>query len=515
MKKSYFASILASLMSAAAFAQDAPTIIKKPAPGTTVNLYRSTTGYIQQMYGSVPTSSKGDWQRVVFCDNGDVYLENPVNSFYTKAWLKGSRAEGDTIRFELPQAVYSEYNFFEGYDDYGYVSRLKKTADGNSFELNEASQTLDYVWRNDSLVMVGESDDIIGITLSNGKWNGYGEATYVGRHIDNSGVKPSDNAAVYDGLMLYMDTEEKSQLYPVKYAIDGDDVYLGDLSANLKGYWIKGEKNGNEVTFPATSFVGIDTVSVAYAYASSAVMGTGVDEMGGEYAKPCFSGTPLVFAYDPVENTLSSKGIMMVHKSADSDISTNIYDTYRYPLVSPWNKTVEAPLPPIFTAYQPFFYGYGGIEFKLSYYSQTGNYLEPSNLYYNFYIDGKKQTFSPAYYQYLDEDMTDVPYAYYDQYDFYKLDDNDRRLYFYDEPQEKIGIEALYIDGDTRLSSGITEYYINGETGLGSMSADGKRVEKVEYTDLSGRRVSRPGKGLYVRTVTYSDGSKASSKVVK
>jgi len=42
-----------------------------------------------------------------------------------------------------------------------------------------------------------------------------------------------------------------------------------------------------------------------------------------------------------------------------------------------------------------------------------------------------------------------------------------------------------------------------------------KQIERVEYRDLSGRVVSRPAKGIFVRTITYSDGSRATRKVVK
>lgn len=79
--------------------------------------------------------------------------------------------------------------------------------------------------------------------------------------MDNNTMVPPASATVNDGLMLYMDMEGQSQLYPVRYALDGSDVYLGDLSANVKGYWIKGTMDGTTVTFPATSFVGIDTLT--------------------------------------------------------------------------------------------------------------------------------------------------------------------------------------------------------------------------------------------------------------
>ena len=82
--------------------------------------------------------------------------------------------------------------------------------------------------------------------------------------------------------------------------------------------------------------------------------------------------------------------------------------------------------------------------------------------------------------------------------------------------KEKIGMEAFYIDGDVRLGSGVAEYYPNAvPDGIDISEASMKQIERVEYRDLSGRVVSRPAKGIFVRTITYSDGSRATRKVVK
>lgn len=280
-------------------AQSETQLITKPADGKTINLYRTTTGFESVYYYGIPHKSTGDWQRLVFGNDDAVYLENPINSLYTKTWIKGYHAEGDTIAFQLPQPIYAEEDVFSGDMVYGYLYRLHpETVDEkNTFRPNEgeANQLLKYVWRNDSLIMVMPKTEMIGMCRANGNWTSYAEATYKAVKLDNNTAAPSEGATVQDGLMLYMDVEGQSQLYPVKYAFDGDDVYLGDLSANIKGLWIKGKKDGTTVTFPPTSYIGIDTTTACYMYASSAVMGKGVDEMGTEFDKACLSTEPLVF----------------------------------------------------------------------------------------------------------------------------------------------------------------------------------------------------------------------------
>lgn len=289
---------------------------------------------------------------------------------------------------------------------YGYLYRLHhETVDEkNTFRPNEgeANQLLKYVWRNDSLIMVMPKDEMIGMCRANGNWTSYAEATYKAVKLDNNTAAPSDAA-----------------------------------------------------TFPPTSYIGIDTTTACYMYASSAVMGKGVDD----------------------------------------DRSTNIFDTYRYALINAWDKRPAAPLPPKLTAFQAYdpnpWGGPGGLQFTLSYYSSDFNYLDPSHLYYNLYIDNELVTFSPDDYQNLKTEMTDVPYSFSDQYEFYKYDENHRTIYFYKDVKKKIGMEAVYVDGDLRFGSGITEYYPNGDpTGVDMTEATVKQIKSVDFYDLSGRKLS-------------------------
>ena len=182
-------------------------------------------------------------------------------------------------------------------------------------------------------------------------------------------------------------------------------------------------------------------------------------------------------------------------KGVDDDRSTNIFDTYRYALINAWDKRPAAPLPPKLTAFQAYdpnpWGGPGGLQFTLSYYSSDFNYLDPSHLYYNLYIDDELVTFSPDDYQNLETEMTDVPYSFNDQYEFYKYDENHRTIYFYKDVKKKIGMEAVYVDGDLRFGSGITEYYPNGDpTGVDMTEATVKQIKSVDFYDLSGRKLS-------------------------
>lgn len=72
MKKIYSALLFAALFSTGAMAQNESELITQPAAGKTVNLYRTTTGYESVYYYGIPHESTGDWQRLVFGDDGAV-----------------------------------------------------------------------------------------------------------------------------------------------------------------------------------------------------------------------------------------------------------------------------------------------------------------------------------------------------------------------------------------------------------------------------------------------------------
>ena len=522
MKKTLLSVCLAALSLTSVSAQDEKPITEKPK-GEVVNLYRTSEGYYAFFGNAKPYKAHGEWSRMVFAEDGAVWLENPISSLYSKTWIKGYRAQGDTIAFDLPQVIYEET--FDGVTSKGKLYKMiaEETDKYGTYVKDEDSQTLKYLWKDGKLTLC--KDMACGMCTPTGGWSGFGENYFEGINIENNTTKPSENAKVYDGLMLYLDLNDVAQQWPVKYAIDGDDVYLGNLSTNLKGYWIKGTMKNNEVTFPSTSLVGIDTTTVCYAYASRVDYSTAYTAYGDPYDSTFVVNEPLVFTYDPAANTLNSKQKMGIHQSdgvREPLKSTDIFDVYRVPLISPWVEKPNKPLPPKFSAVMPWITdmtpNYSGVEFLLSYYSVDGNYLDPSKLYYSFYIDGEMVTFTPEEYLNVTKEMDLVPYTFDDDYQFYKVSDNTRRLYYYHQPKEKIGLEALYVDEvdgkPVTYSSGISEYYFD-PTGINNTTLEEGNVESITFTDLSGRQILRPGKGVYIRTITMKDGTKQSKKVVR
>ena len=77
----------------------------------------------------------------------------------------------------------------------------------------------------------------------------------------------------------------------------------------------------------------------------------------------------------------------------------------------------------------------------------------------------------------------------------------------------KIGVKAVYVNGDTRLESPMAERYTT--SGINAATDKGRTVKSVGYTDMSGRRVANPAKGIYLQTTLFDNGETETVKVVK
>ncbi len=78
----------------------------------------------------------------------------------------------------------------------------------------------------------------------------------------------------------------------------------------------------------------------------------------------------------------------------------------------------------------------------------------------------------------------------------------------------------MYIDNETgaKYESPTVTYDVttgNTTTGISATAADNGTVKSVVYHDLSGRKVSEPLKGIYMKTVEYANGKTSTVKIIK
>lgn len=498
-------------------------ITKQPEGQLYHNWYQYTEGYYVFWGYVLSAYNDGNAEDFVIADdNKTVYLKNPISNLLTNTWIKGYKAEGDTIAFDLPQKVYQEEDEDGVYNYSAYRMNLTVVDDPDqgsykTYIPDANSQTIKFVLRNDSLFKT-DPDVIIGLGAddSDGAWTGYGDWVNQNHKVKEIPDAPSNPSAADKYLISYQTADSTADFQPAKVAFEGNDVYLGGINPNMPDAWVKGKLNDNKVTFDKVAYLGVDTVTQAHTYFIPAGRKRVVEIYDDEEYPydSVYAEKNIVFDYDAKAKTLKSEGGFIVNKGI---LDINQQKEYFNPSVAPWAETAGTPAAPTIYDYMAYDddYGYGGIQFSLDKTTADGNFLDPAKLYYNVYLDDEKYTFYTDEYPEFKEDMTDIPYSYNGQ-DVTSSDDM-HIFYFYTTGFEKMGIQEVYIDEDgKRYPSEIAWISADGTTTAikNATSAKDTFVKNVTYTDLSGRKVNRPAQGIYIKSTTLSDGTVKTTKVL-
>ena len=115
----------------------------------------------------------------------------------------------------------------------------------------------------------------------------------------------------------------------------------------------------------------------------------------------------------------------------------------------------------------------------------------------------------------MPEDLSLVPFNYYDAYTFNDIYQNKYKLFYLDEDNwNKLEIESVYIVDGTENVSAAKASVVNPSSGISTID-EGSLAVKVVYTNLLGQQIVRPQAGnVYVKTVTYKNGKKHTCKIV-
>ncbi len=499
-------------------------LIKDQPEGTLHdNWYGESEGYLVY-WGYVYSSTyDGDIARFVTNDKGEVYLQNAMSTLLTDTWIKGEKAEGDTIQFSFPQKYYEAALT----DDFGeetgetaayYLYRMNLDEENEELKIDETSQTIKYVLRNDSLIRVDnlDNDVYLGIVNDEGYWVGYADYYQAWSKMDDELSTPPVSAEKQRYQIDYLNDEEIESSSLVNVAFDGDDIYLGGLTDSAPDNWVKGKISDGKAVFKGKTYMGPDKTNGVHTFFGGIGTKSVWDEEYEEYVDSSYVEDEYAFDYDETAKTLKADGTfgVLIGKNSDETLVK-----YMQPSMKPWTEIAGAPQDPEvlqFFAYDET-YGYGGIQMWLENTSADGVLFDTSKLYYNLYFDGKPYTFKPSMYEGLDEEMTDVPYNYADIYDFVASGCT-HTVYFYEGQEKTIGVQLIYKDGDNVYKSNLMTYVIgdDGTLGIDKLSSDeGKAVGEKYYMDILGRRAEAPSKGVYLETTKYTDGSQRTVKVVK
>ncbi len=509
--------------------EDMPLITEQPAGTLYTNLSKSFIRF-EDAGGYLYDQSLTDVAADIVVADDAVYIRDPFSlatfgdEFNSHYWAKAVKGEGDTLIVK-PQPIF-EFDT-EEVDEEGnpiietlYTSRMNVSFTyDEEWDMEIASvevaenQDIKFVWRNDSLIMVDMAEtELFGMVFSDNYWGGVAECNTVIAKLGVELVTLPEGLTVEKWQMRYSDDANNENGVLVNVAISGSDVYLGDLPDAFAGSWAKGTIEGDKVVFPSGQYMGIDPEIYSHTFFFGGYLEEVWDEEWWEYVEEVRFTDQVTFAYDAANKTLKSEDNIVVNLG---NSGPGLISMVQKPDMRPYvaSDKPATPLDPVFTYYAPWTEDWpiGAATFNVSRFDAEGNYLDPAKMYYNIYLDDELMTFYPDEYPLLSEPTTDMSCTYEDYYNIFYRGGN-YSINFYASGYEKFGVQLFYTNGGETRSSNIVYYSEDDDTAIGNVAT---AVESVTYTDLSGRKVSKPANGgIYLKTVKYADGRVNTCKVL-
>lgn len=339
----------------------------------------------------------------VIVDGSDIYIAG-LAYYVESAWIKGT-IDGTTATFPAAQQVDED----ESYPEWISGSNDGETVCDLVFNFDQEAGVLECV-----TTYIGEcaAEDAFSVYAY---WN---KPTFTKeKPAAPEVVVLPEGVEAKEYVMTYDDGST-----PVKVAVDGNDVYFQGMSSYCSEAWVKGTKGeDNTVTFPAMQYMG---------------------EYAGLTSYFFYNGET-VFTYDPEKDTYTAEGQVF------GVLGNQYYDgNYTNPVIAPVEEKAVMPANPEITGLEDSNYGMI-LKFNIPLKDVNGDPILASKLTYIIYTDVEKEvaplTFTPATHEMLTEELTEIPYGFTENWDFY-----DTQIYLndlYSEDWNKIGIQSIYYGG--------------------------------------------------------------------
>lgn len=512
--------------------------------GTPVsNLYKSVSGYEAGWFGPSRYSISGVVGEYLYDEaNSEIYIYNPVGKYSSYSYIKGSVDQEGNVTVECPQMIAQGEDGYDGPWAY-YVMNCKITEDGYSMEPVEDDLNLHFKLEKDG-----------SLSLNQGSWIGMFEwSPYYyydeekGDYVDVEGeyfydwmrytvmsesmrlfteeaVHPEKELEVEPWVLAYQTLDDYSSclmsysIMDIDACVDGDSFWIKGVVKSEPDCWIKGEIHGDEVTFK-DAFICLDERN---GYFQFLLAGNSVyDEDEEMYLFDPVGEVTMKFDAEKKTITGSNGNTLFVNAGKET-----IY--YLYMWINPIMKVKEdaapaAPLAPVFNEYYPADERYDALFlFSISAVDVNFNPLDEDNVYYMILIDGEPFEFTlDELDEVYSEDVTDdqtftvfpLDFDSYNLYNYYGQINFTPIFIGYDT----IGAQAFYVtESGEYLYSAPMIYDINsGTVGVEEVANSHGEISNIEFRGLDGIKVAKPGKGIYLMTVTYSDGTYKTTKIVR
>ena len=293
----------------------------------------------------------------------------------------------------------------------------------------------------------------------------------------------------------------KSQLEVGFY---GDKLYIKGFSTDFPDFWVMAKKNSEgKYVIPANQWMG----TYEYWGYTFGYYFTAVDEDG--------NFQDVVLSYDAEAEAFTTDQILALNGSTED---FDPYLTFENVVIEKMQDVAATPADPDITR----FVGtgnYPNIDFEIPAVDAEGNDILGSKLFYTIWVekDGKEQPLALAadLYDYLEEDVTEIPYTFTDDWDIYT---GGSRVYLNQGAEEiatwtKVGVQSIYYGGGEVNKSNITWYAI-AKVG-GAMYATFVPTTDVDFTDNAVEAFAATFDGLYVQLAPVTTVPAGTAVIVK
>lgn len=450
-------------------------VIVTPPDGADIKMYtRSTEGYSVRWGQAYQENDEGIVGEFAFCDNGDVYLKNPISFYITDSWIKGKKV-GDNITFTFPQLVSV---ITDEYDEDGetmevWINVLNSDYDGKTvgYEFDEAgSNEITMIIDSDGNINYSEEmiTEIVGgedysfpkrmmaLTNSDHIWLGYGDFNNAYKLFNDKPLLIPDNLETLDYAMTFGDRETNGKWVKVAFDEDNSKVYIaGIYTPDDEGFEdlavsaIEGTTMEGGVSVKSRQYVGIDPYYY-HAYLSGGTVNDQYLDIEDMY----------FMTMDAKRSKMICASTMVV---SEGDNQGYVLDVFFYPTFDAQDGYIDPnPAEPLVTGFMPFTtqYGYGGVKVQIPNTNRNGQLLREDALSYSIIINDKQIVFNPEDYPEFSEPTVWIPFNFTSEnveIDQWAI--NTRMVFMTDELQDvqTISVQSRYKDKDS--------YYVtNGQT---------------------------------------------------
>lgn len=290
----------------------------------------------------------------------------------------------------------------------------------------------------------------------------------------------------FNGFDTYISQNKTFEVFVV---IDNNDIYIKGLSEYYPEGWVKGTIADGVATFPAAFM--------------------GVFEFWGDAYDLNFDGA--VFTMNDDASVLTAPD------GYTTSVEGEVLDEFINVTLTKTLPEIATPATPTITDFTEDDYGHY-VLMNIPAKDVDGNDIFAALLSYQLLIDSNGEQsvyeFTTDYYEFIEENMTVVPYNFTDYYD---IDVAGRQVYIYGDIDEwnAIGVKSIYTVGDKSRETRESEifWYQLKPTAINGISTND--VVETSYYDMQGRKVDANATGLLIKQMRMQDGTTRAVKVMR